>query len=316
MRYAGGAEACLDQPAHVRAASGLAWVGGALAVIQDDASFVALVDPARPGEARAVALPTGADGIRQFDDRRGNKHLKLDLEACFSVPAPNEGGTLLVALGSGSTARREVAALVDNVDGAAPRTTIVHVPELYSALRATREFSGSELNIEGAVLVGDVVRLFGRGNGARQGDVLPRNATCDLHWPTLLAYLRAPRVRAAPRPLNVVGYVLGNLGGVPLGFTDAALLDNRVVFAAAAESSPDVVQDGPVLGSVIGVIDGEGSARWAPVTSASGEVLAEKIEGVTAFGDGGNDLLAIADPDVPERPSELCVLGLGGPWIR
>ena len=34
MRYAGGADPATDRPAHVRAASGIAWVGAKVAVIQ------------------------------------------------------------------------------------------------------------------------------------------------------------------------------------------------------------------------------------------------------------------------------------------
>ena len=66
MRYAAGADPAQDRPAHVRAGSALARVGGRLAVVQDDANFVALVDP-ETGLARPVALPRGAAGLRQFD---------------------------------------------------------------------------------------------------------------------------------------------------------------------------------------------------------------------------------------------------------
>src|SRR5215207_7995120 len=76
LRYRDGDDASLDRPAHVRAGSGLAWVdtsrGPRLAVVQDDAHFVALVDP-RDGLAEAIALPPGPGGLRQFDDGRGNK---------------------------------------------------------------------------------------------------------------------------------------------------------------------------------------------------------------------------------------------------
>lgn len=81
LRYAEGADPALDRPAHVRAASAVARVGGRLAIVQDDANFVALVDPAT-GLAEAVTLPAGEGGLRQFDDLRGNKRFKLDLESC------------------------------------------------------------------------------------------------------------------------------------------------------------------------------------------------------------------------------------------
>ena len=98
LRFAGGPDAAQDRPAHVRAGSGLAAAGGRLVVVQDDANFLALIDPGRPESARAIALPRGEDGARQFGDSRGNKHLKLDLEACVGTP---DGS--FVAFGSGST---------------------------------------------------------------------------------------------------------------------------------------------------------------------------------------------------------------------
>ena len=41
LHYAGGADPALDRPAHVRAASGLCWIGPVLAVVSDDASSFA-----------------------------------------------------------------------------------------------------------------------------------------------------------------------------------------------------------------------------------------------------------------------------------
>src|SRR3954467_9843492 len=105
LRYADGADPALDRPAHVRSASGLAWLGGRLMVIQDDAAFLAEVDPST-GLARAWPLPAGEGGARQFDDLRGNKHLKLDLESCVTA-RDAEGGELLLAFGSGSLPARE-----------------------------------------------------------------------------------------------------------------------------------------------------------------------------------------------------------------
>src|SRR5918999_1883329 len=109
LYYAAGADPSIDRQAHVRAGSSIAWVPGGIALLQDDANFIALVDPS-DGSARAIDLPAGAAGRRQFDDRRGNKAHKLDLEAC--VAADTADGVILIALGSGSTPRREQVALV------------------------------------------------------------------------------------------------------------------------------------------------------------------------------------------------------------
>jgi hypothetical protein len=105
LRYLAPPDAALDRPAHVRAGSGLAWVGERLAVVQDDANFIALVDPVS-GQANDLPLPPGSHGQRLFDATRGTKHLKLDLEACLTVQTSR--GVRLIAIGSGSKPAREV----------------------------------------------------------------------------------------------------------------------------------------------------------------------------------------------------------------
>jgi hypothetical protein len=310
LYYAEGAEPSLDRPAQVRAGSSLARVPGGIALVQDDANFIAVVDPNGP-RVRAIPLPAGAAGRRQFDDRRGNKAHKLDLEACVAVDT--EDGTLLLAFGSGSTAAREYVALVGGWESPEPHVTVAHVPRLYDTLRREHAFAGSELNIEGAVHLGDRVRLFGRGNGAPRADVRPINATCDLDWPTLLAHLRAPDRSPPPAPTNVVRYELTTLGSLALSFTDAALWRDTLLYTATAEDSPDATRDGRVTGSAIGVIDGVGRTRWTPLTDAAGRPFMGKVEGAAA-GDASDRLFAVVDADDPDAASELCTVELRGEW--
>jgi hypothetical protein len=311
LRYASGADQALDQPDHVRAGSSLAWIAGGIAVVQDDTNFIALFDP-QGRRTRAIALPVGEGGVRQFDDVRGNKRFKLDLEAC--VATETDEGTLLTAFGSGSTERREYAVLVAGWERREPEVTLVHVPRLYAALRAESAFAGSELNVEGAAHVGEQLRLFARGNGATRDGLAPANATCDLHWPTLLAHLRAPDATDPPRPTNVLRYALGVLDGIAMTFTDAASWDDHVLFSAAAEDSPDATRDGRVTGSAIGVIDADGRTRWAVLTDPSDALFEAKVEGLLVDPADDRRLFIVTDADDPEAASELCTVELHGPW--
>ena len=316
MTYAAGADPSADRPAHVRAASGLAWFGERLAVVQDDANFIALVDPAT-GEAEAVPLPAGPDGARQFDAARGNKADKLAIETVVSIGSGE--ASLLLALGSGSTPLRENFAVVDRDGG----VTMSRLARFYAALREATDFAGSELNVEGALHVGDVLRIFARGNGAARGELLPVNATCDVVWAALRAHLARPEATEAPLPHGIVQYDLGTIDGVMLGFTDAALVGDarasspRVLYTAAAESSPDVVRDGPVAGSAIGIVteDARGvRARWTELLGADGERLAAKIEGIAVVPGREDEAFVVVDRDDHERPSELCEVRLEGTW--
>ena len=110
--YNKGADPMLDRPAHVRAGSSLSWFGDRLALIQDDANFL-LIEP-HSLQVDAIPLPAGEGGLRQFDDLRGNKRFKLDLEACVTVPTPD--GDLLLAFGSGSTPDREKIVMLREYD--------------------------------------------------------------------------------------------------------------------------------------------------------------------------------------------------------
>src|SRR5829696_6242615 len=276
LLYAEGACAPLDRPAHVRSASGIARVAGRVAVIQDDANFVALIDP-ETGFAHAVTLPAGEGGVRQFDDLRGNKRFKLDLECCVTVN--DDGQEMLLAFGSGSLPARERIVLVRRVDSDDADARVIDASALYASFHAAPGFCGSELNVEGAAVVGGALRLFNRGNGAPRGELVPVNASCDLD----LAWLRDP---AATPPLrDVVQYDLGAIAGIPLTVTDAATLGGAVLYAAAAEESPDATRDGPVAGCAIGIIAGD-SARYCEVEGMDGEPYRGKIEGILPLAPG------------------------------
>lgn len=245
LQYREGADAATDRPAHLRAGSSLCWFGDRLAVVQDDANFIALVDPAS-GLAEAVTLPAGEGGVRLFDDGRGNKEFKLDLEACCAIHGP--AGPRLFAFGSGSKKRRRRVAVVDRSADEQLVVALIDATRLYVRLEEAADFAGSDMNIEGVLALRDTVRLFGRGNGAARDGRLPLNATCDLPIGPLLAYLAAPAERPAPAPQAVVTHDLGHLDGLPLGFTDASAWGAAVLYTAAAEASNGATADGMVSG--------------------------------------------------------------------
>src|SRR5688572_10489391 len=145
-----------DLPGHVRAGSALRRWHNRLVVVQDDVHALALLDETT-GVVSALALPRGADGRRTFGTALGNKTLKMDLEACVVLPDGR-----LVALGSGSTPRREHVVVVTGNDD----VRILEGPDFYAHLRSRPDFAGSELNIEGAAITEGVLKLLQRGNGA------------------------------------------------------------------------------------------------------------------------------------------------------
>lgn len=304
--YSLGADPSIDRSAHVRAGSSLSWFGDFLAIVQDDANFLVLINPSDL-QVNFIALNTGEDGLREFDDLRGNKKFKLDLEACTTIPTEDED--LLVAFGSGSTSRREQILIVNEHD---PNSFILkQASTFYQQLRNCTDFSGSELNIEGAIFYNNYIRLFNRGNGAAHENLLPINATCELNWDEFEHYLENPNLQPS-KIKNICQYELGELNALSLSFTDATVTENGIIFSATAEDSPDATKDGMVSGSVLGIL--EDTPRWIELRNLDGSLFTGKVEGVCIYKKSKNRLYLVIDADNPILPCELCEVEITGEW--
>lgn len=307
LYYTKGADSLLDRPPHVRAGSSLTWFGNYLAVVQDDSNFLVLINP-ETFEVDSIPLPPGEDQKRNFDDLQGNKGFKLDLEACTSITTPE--GDLLLAFGSGSTSRRQQILMVHESD---PEGFILQAADaLYNQLRECYAFSGSELNIEGAIFQEGYIRLFNRGNGAPIGDLLPVNASCDLNWPELDGYLKDPENISPPQPQNVCQYDLGSLDGLTLSFTDATVTESGIVFCGSAEDSPDATKDGAVTGSILGVFSH--TPRWIELRTPNQTLFTGKVEGLCSLKTRKNRFYLVIDADNPGVACELCEVEIKGDW--
>jgi hypothetical protein len=293
LHYPDGASQSDDRPAFVRAASGLCWFGDELCIVQDDTSFLALYSEARG--LRCLALPRGAGGRRRFEEGLGNRLGKPDLEALVSVPTPR--GPRLLAFGSGSLPLREVVAVIDPAGG---RAEFIGMMTFCQRLRDALELGPDELNIEGAALIGDRLRFFQRRP----------SATIDVGVQAFVDWLFDAGEAPSPPLYNRRSYDLGSRHGVPFGFTDAAALDaERVVFCAAAEDTDDAVEDGAVLGSLIGVIHDE-RVSVSEIVDADGAPLALKAEGIALDRVRSGWLWLVHDADDPATPAELCAIEL------
>lgn len=298
LRYPDGAAPSLDRSGHVRAASGLAWLGAEprLIVAQDDTSFLALLDE-HASVIGSITLPHAVDGRRVFESRLGNKKDKLDLESCARLP---DGRALVV--GSGSLPARERMVVVDE-----QRASIVPLPALYAALRAMSAFAGAELNVEGAAVLGDQLVLANRGNGDASM-VAAVDALLELPISSFLAHLTG-----GPLPPfgTVRAFELGTIDGVRLTFTDLCARGEALYFLASAEASPNAVDDGVVVGTAIGRIDGD-TASLVPLVDADRARLTDKIEGLAwARHDGAGDrVYVVVDRDDPDLPSECLTVEL------
>ncbi|WP_432824889.1 DUF6910 family protein [Dactylosporangium sp. CA-092794] len=277
----------------VRAASAIAPLGDGWLVAQDDATHAAWYRPA--GTTPVRVLPA-VDGHEVFSSAAGTKHLKPDFEAACAV----EAGVLL--LGSGSTRARMRSSLVTTAaDG--PGFAVADLTGLYDAVAGALGTPAGRLNLEGACRQGDRLRWFQRGNPAAG---VP-SASVDVDLPGLLL---AATGRAAPEAVRVDRarpYDLGAADGIPLAVTDAvALPDGRILLSAAAEDTPNPVDDGPVVAAALALLDGDRVTAVTALPRRGGAV--RKVEGLALHSADHRDglrLLAVVDADDPEVPSAL-----------
>jgi hypothetical protein len=284
------------RPPYLSAASGLVCVGSRAYVIADDEMHLGMFDLDSKAPGQLIRLFEG----QLPDNPKQRKKQKPDVEAIALLPADRDHphGALLM-LGSGSSERRLRGAILSlDRSGAimnAPR--ILDLMPVYAALE--REFG--ELNIEGAVVVGDDICLLQRGNKGNRRNAVIRFALADF-----LDALNAGGPHSDPVAIEDVA--LGDIDGVPLSFTDAAALpDGRMIFTAAAEDTDNPVDDGRCLGSAIGVIEAGTLRRLERVDRPC------KLEGIHAVASGGPPrLLLVSDADDATIPAELFQAALPG----
>lgn len=291
----------LGVPGHVRAGSAVRRWGQRLVVVQDDVHALALLDEVE-GTITPLALPPGADGGRVFSQAQGNKALKMDLEACITL---SDGR--LVAFGSGSTPAREQVVVVSS-NGS---VRVHDGAYLYAGLRECPDFSGSELNIEGAVVQTGTLLLFQRGNGATLAGRAAVNAVGSLDLPAFLRWLDG---ESAPTLRSIRQVDLGEHGAVRFGFTDACVIpDGRVAFLAGAEDSPDTYRDGEVVGARFGILDGDD----IPMSEVleNGQASRQKLEGIEFVDEDedGMHFVVVTDMDSPDLPTTLHTLTVRAP---
>lgn len=279
----------------ISAASRLVCHAGRAHVIGDDelhlASFCNAHDPGQLHRILSGHLPRKA---------KPRKRAKPDFESLLALPSPmSDGRVTLVALGSGSRPQRcQAVALTLDVTGA-PVGAVQRcdLGGLYRPLMARL----GEINIEGALVVGPDLVLLHRGGQGGAGNAAVR-------WPvqTLRRALAEGCVEDTP-PTSITPYELGQIDGIELGFTDgAALPGGGWLFSAAAERTGNSFDDGPLAGSVVGLVGADGR-----LTAIHRLAQTCKVEGIAArVRPGGTDLCLVTDADDASQPASMLLARL------
>ncbi len=283
-----------DRPSYLAAASGLVRHLDHCFVVADDELHLGIftasdLQPLEPLRLLPGNLP---------DNPEKRKKAKADFEVLALLPPTDETphGALL-AMGSGSRATRNQALMIPLADTGLPRrkhSLVIDFSDLYATL--AREFG--VVNIEGAVVQGDDFLLLQRGN---KGQLT--NAIVCLNYAELLRELWRGEVGASALR-DTEKYSLGELAGVPLGFSDATCLpDGRLLALAVAEDTDDAYADGVTMGSCLCMFDHVNhSNRLQRVTPI--EVPA-KTEGIAVWSAAEKTLAFVTDADDVAVPACL-----------
>jgi hypothetical protein len=281
-----------DRAAWLSAASGLVSTADEICVVADDELHLGRFsfDPSQPGRLQRIFPGDLPDGLKK------RKKRKPDLEVLLRLPANRDyPHGVLLALGSGSGEHRCRGALLafgehGHIAGK-PRS--IDAEALYT--RLARSFD--DLNLEGGWVAQGRLHLLQRGN---KGD----SPNAVLQWDIAVVAGALLRDRCLPDadPIQVRTIDLGDIRGVPLGFTDATPLpDGGCLFSAVAENTADARVDGPCVGAAIGSMDARLRIRWLrPVTPLY------KIEGIDVRQEGEKlQALLVTDADDPAVPASL-----------
>lgn len=267
----------------VRAGSALVRHQHRLLLAQDDDYTLFWLDPTTdPVAAEAIAL-RGESGAMA-------KTSKPDFEAATLLP----DGRILV-IGSGSAAPRRAVVLLD------PATGEFELHDAGAVYDHVGDVVGHEINIEAVLPIDGGLLLFHRGNSG------PGNVTIDLE-----VDVTDPTGARTRTVTNWdIGTVPGTNGDVALTFTDADIdTVGRHWYIAAAEDTPNAIDDGPVVGAAIGLLE-TGSGRWTAIREGDGSISCRKYEGLVVDEDL-RGAWVVTDPDDEELVAELCRIELTG----
>lgn len=283
-----------SRPSYVYAASGLVELGNRFYIVADDELHLAVFEKDTKKLGSWIRLLPGALSL-DYDQR---KKEKPDLES-IALLSPYEyapdGALLMVPSMSRRNSTNGVLLTLN------PDHEIIGepLPIDFSDLLVKLKDMVKELNIEGAVFLQKTIKLFHRGSKGNS-----KSAVIDIEAAPFLKQLHDTHRPGADRILDMTEYDIGDIGGVPLQFTDAVKVsDDRVLFLATAEDTTNAIDDGASLGSAVGIIDAAGKIERVVRFDSR-----EKLEGVSARIIDGTDkikLMLVADTDNQEVPACL-----------
>jgi hypothetical protein len=275
--------------------SGLAVSAGSIYLVGDDTPYLFALNRQYQVTNQYLLLQEWAGS------RRIPKSSKPDLESI--TVAPWEGEPSLLIFGSGSKSPERDSLLVMPLN-ALNNPGKYSLTRLYDAICSKEGIGRDSLNLEGAVMAGTNLWLLNRGT----------NSIIIIDWSKLSVYIKSPVAdpQAADTPLSessldieVHQHQLPYISGKQARFSGACAIPGTslILFTASVEDTENWIDDGEVLGSLVGVLDLEqpekGVTEFWIITDKEGNPLLEKLESIDVLESGEDylEILAVADND-------------------
>ncbi len=208
----------------IGSASGLVYKDNSLFIISDNSSFLYNYNLQENALTKIPITDNPQENIAKKD--------KFDFESIALK------GNKLHILGSGSTSKREKK-ITYNLD--TKKIVEKDLTKLYKRLKEISSISDDELNIEGAFFNIDKWYLFQRGNGANSKNGI---------------FILNDNLKDSG-DIEFIPIQLPTIKHIETSFTDAILVEDKIYFLATAEDTTSTYDDGEILGSIIGRMDGQ-----------------------------------------------------------
>jgi hypothetical protein len=269
----------------VPSASGIEKIGDAYWLLSDNSPWIFVLNE-QLDQLDRIAV---TDDTINLEDGVIPKPRKHDMEAMFTFLTDN--GEMVVLLGSGSSKNRMHGRLMSVEDPAG--YVVIDLTRLYNGFIDQAGLDPDELNIEAAAIAGDHLYLFNRD----------KNKVARISIESFNAYMDDPSTDVN---MKIYGLHLPSIGGIKAGFSGATTTKDgtKIVFTASVENTSDWVQDGEVLGSLVGFIPvSELKDGYEPnciTLHDKGEPVLLKVESLVVSAELGNgefDCVLVTDSD-------------------
>ncbi|GAA4432174.1 hypothetical protein GCM10023188_20510 [Pontibacter saemangeumensis] len=219
-------------------ASGIELVDSTYYVVGDDSPFLYQLDAQFNLTERHVLFDTAA-----FASGRIPKPLKPDLESMAHFTYGRDH--MLLLLGSGSSEMRNRAFVVNLTEGMAVKE--LDFSRLYLFMRRVLRIEAEgELNLEGFAMDDTYTYIMQRAIGSGTNVLFRFNSSNFKDFV----------INDGDIPVAAVyHFALPQVEGYTAGLSGAYALNDRLFFTASVENTPNAVEDGEVLGSLVGMID-------------------------------------------------------------